>query len=49
MDSEMVIIVNWNMRLSPVTYNGKFLSDAKSMVANAPDSKCIWFDKSGTR
>ena len=22
-------------RLSPVTYNGKFLSDAKSMVANA--------------
>lgn len=33
-------------RLSPVTYNGKFLSDAKSMVANAPDSKCIWFDKS---
>lgn len=38
-----------NCQLEHVTYNGKFLSDAKSMVANAPDSKCIWFDKSGTR
>ena len=37
-----------NDRLPPVTYNGKFLSDARSMVANAPDNKCIWFDKSGT-
>lgn len=37
-----------NGRLPPVTYNGKFSSDTRSMVANVPDNKCIWFDKSGT-
>lgn len=36
-----------NHRLPHVTYNGKFLNEAKSMVANVPDNKCIWFDKSG--
>ena len=37
-----------NGRLPHVTYNGKLSSDARSMVANAPDNKCIWFDNSGT-
>ena len=37
-----------NGRLPHVTYNGKLSSDARSMVANVPDNKCIWFDKSGT-
>lgn len=37
-----------NGRLPDVTYNGKLSSDARSMVANVPDNKCIWFDKSGT-
>lgn len=37
-----------NNRLPHVTYNGKFSSDARSMVANVPDNKCIWFDTSGT-
>lgn len=36
-----------NDRLPHVTYNGKVLNDAKSMVAHVPDNKCIWFDKSG--
>lgn len=26
---------------------GKNLSEVTSMVANVPDSKCMWFDKSG--
>ena len=29
------------------TLKGKCSSEATSMVANVPDSKCIWFDKSG--
>ena len=37
-----------NGRLPHLTCNGKFSSDARSMVANVPDNKCIWFDKSGT-
>ncbi|KAJ7350121.1 hypothetical protein OS493_038407 [Desmophyllum pertusum] len=35
-----------NDRLPHVAYNGKLLSDARSMVANDPDNKCIWFDRS---
>ena len=29
------------------TFKGKCSPEATSMVANIPDSKCIWFDKSG--
>ena len=36
-----------NDRLPHVAYNGKLSSDARSMVANDPDNKCIWFDRSG--
>jgi len=36
-----------NDRLPQYTYKGKNLTEAPSMVANVPDGKCMWFDKSG--
>jgi len=35
-----------NDRLPQYTYKGKNLTEAPSMVANVPDGKCMWFDKS---
>lgn len=35
-----------NDKLPHFTAKGKCLSEAPSMVANVPDSKCIWFDQS---
>ena len=36
-----------NDKLPHLGFNGKCSSDTLSMVANVPDSKCMWFDKSG--
>lgn len=36
-----------NDKLPHLGFNGKCSSETLSMVANVPDSKCMWFDKSG--
>ena len=36
-----------NDKLPHFGFNGKCSSETLSMVANVPDSKCMWFDKSG--